>query len=249
MKTKILLIFIVILTVFLALWGFFYSKNRKELLIYNKTNLNQGLKDGSDVVDGAGPTIEKESQDDDNSEKSDSVVAQETEKIAVSEEISKEEKVKNFPKIVDNLVNWGFSKAENRNIDTIILHSSYNVLGGNEYDFKKIILEYKEYGVAPHYVIDRDGNIFRLVEDSNIAYHAGESKVPDGRSGVNSFSLGIEMINSQKDSFTSSQYNSVNNLIKYLKDKYKIKYVLGHNQIAPDRKTDPWNIKWDKINK
>lgn len=151
--------------------------------------------------------------------------------------------------IKSHLVSWGFSKSDKRSIDTIILHSSYNAMGGEKYDFNKIIDEYKDYGVAPHYVIDRKGVIYRLVADNNVAYHAGESKIPDGRGGVNGFSLGIEIFNTQEDEFTKAQYEAVNQLIKFLKDKYPIKYVLGHDQIAPGRKTDPWNIDWDKINK
>jgi len=36
-------------------------------------------------------------------------------------------------------------------------------------------------------------------------------------------------------------------LIDFLRGSYKIKYVLGHNQIAEGRKDDPWNFDWKKI--
>ena len=110
-----------------------------------------------------------------------------------------------------------------------------------------LVSEYKSYGVAPHYLIDRGGSVYRLVEDKNVAYHAGESRTPDGRSGVNNFSIGIELMNTQKGNFTASQYVSINRLIGHLKEKYKIKYVLGHNQVAPGRKDDPWNFDWNKL--
>ncbi len=129
------------------------------------------------------------------------------------------------------------------------MHTSYNILGGDEYSAEKVIEEYRQYEVAPHYLIDRRGSIFRLVDDKNIAYHAGESRVPDGRTGVNNFSLGIEVINSEKDKFTASQYDAIDRLLKDLKKKYEIKYILGHSDIAPGRKTDPWNIDWDKVKK
>lgn len=165
----------------------------------------------------------------------------------VEEEKTVEEKTTVDFKISSHLVSWGYEKASDRKIDTIIIHSSYNALGGDEYDLDKLIDEYKEYGVAPHYLIDRKGKIYQLVADKNIAYHAGESKVPDGRTGVNNFSLGIELMNTKSDKYTEGQYSALKNLLASLKKKYKIKYVLGHNQIAPGRKTDPWNFDWGKI--
>lgn len=151
-------------------------------------------------------------------------------------------------KIKDKLVSWGFSKASNRTIDTIIIHSSYNAVGSDLHDLDDIIYkEYKPYGVSPHYIISRKGEIYRLIEDKNIAYHAGESKMPDGRTGVNNFSIGIEIVNTKSESPNNTQYSALNSLLVYLKGKYNIKYVLGHSDIAPGRKDDPWNFDWNKI--
>jgi len=158
-----------------------------------------------------------------------------------------EEKTKDNSKIIQKPVSWGYTSSKNRTIDTIIIHSSYNALGGNKYDLDKLIAEYKEYGVSPHYLVDRDGKIYQLVKNSNIAYHAGESKMPDGRSNVNNFSIGIELMNTEDEKFTDEQYDSAKYLISYIKEDYKIKYVLGHNQIASGRKSDPWNFSWSKI--
>lgn len=145
-------------------------------------------------------------------------------------------------KIINKIVSWGYQAAGGRKIDAIIIHSSYNALGGDPYNLDKLLAEYKQYGVAPHYLIDREGGIYKLVEEKNIAYHAGESQTPDGRINVNNFSIGIEMMNKEDSKFTGNQYAALNDLLKYLRSKYKIKYVLGHNQIAPGRKTDPWNF-------
>lgn len=145
-------------------------------------------------------------------------------------------------KIINKFVSWGYQAASGRKIDTLIIHSSYNALGGNPYDLDKLLVEYKQYGVTPHYLIGREGKIYKLVEEKNIAYHAGESATPDGRTNVNNFSVGIELMNTENDKFTDSQYNSLNDLLRYLSSKYKFKYTLGHNQIAPGRKTDPWNF-------
>lgn len=150
--------------------------------------------------------------------------------------------------IVNRLMTTGFSVPKNtRSIDTIVLHSSYDLNGSDPYSVSGIVKEYEDYGVSAHYLIDRKGVIYRLVEDKNIAYHAGVSKMPDNRKNVNDFSIGIEIMNTEKGSFTSAQYEAVNNLITSLKKKYPIKSVVGHSDIAPDRKTDPWNFDWKKL--
>lgn len=134
-----------------------------------------------------------------------------------------------------------------RTIDTIVLHSSYNALGGDPYSTDKTISEYEQYGVGAHYLIDRSGAVFRLVEEANIAYHAGASKMPDGRKNVNDFSIGIELIATEESGYTDRQYTAVNALIADIRTRYKIKSVVGHSDIAPGRKTDPWKFDWKKL--
>ncbi len=152
-------------------------------------------------------------------------------------------------KIVSRLASWGFQKSSGRKIDTIILHTSYDALGNDPFNVSGVIAEYKQAQVSPHYLIARDGTIYQLVSDQNIAWHAGVAKMPDGRTDVNSFSIGIEMINTQDGKFTSDQYAAVNRLIGDLKNKYPIKNILGHSDIASSRKTDPWGIEWKKVNR
>jgi hypothetical protein len=148
--------------------------------------------------------------------------------------------------IKSNLVSFGHESASGRKIDTIVLHSSHSV-SGDPYDTGAVVSLWKSYGVAPHYMIARDGTVSQLVADKNIAYHAGEGKMKDGRTGINDFSIGIEILNTKDDQYTKAQYKAVSDLIAHLKGKYTIKYVVGHNDIAPGRKTDPWNFDWDKI--
>lgn len=151
-------------------------------------------------------------------------------------------------KIIEKKVDFGFGVPEKlRKIDTVVLHASYNSLGGDVYSVDKIVDIWKSYEVAPHYMIDRKGSIYRLVDDANIAYHAGVSKMPDGRTNVNDFSIGIEILNTKDDKYTSAQYDAMNDLLVYLKGKYSIKTVVGHADIAPGRKDDPWNFDWKKL--
>ena len=197
-----------------------------------------------------------EDRDQEAEDRSQETIISDQEQAANNEEenIIRKERVTNIKesstdKIISRFVSWGFEKATSRKIDTIIVHSSYDALGNEPYDVTGLIAEYKKYGVAAHYLIARGGEIYHLVEDRNIAYHAGESKVPDGRTGVNAFSIGIEMINTEDGKFTSDQYVALNQLIGNLKKQYSIKYILGHDDIAPGRKTDPWNIDWTKVQK
>jgi hypothetical protein len=168
-----------------------------------------------------------------------------TEPVNKKEEIQKESASKLI--ITDKLVSWGYASSSSRSIDTVIIHSSYDAIGSDPYSVTGLINEYKQYEVSPHYLIDRKGNIYRLVAEKNIAYHAGEGKTPDGRSGVNNFSIGIELMNQENTKFTDAQYIALKSLIVDIKSRYKIKYVMGHNQIAPGRKTDPWNFEWNKL--
>lgn len=160
--------------------------------------------------------------------------------------------------VIEREVSWGFKKnektkkPEQRNvldIDTVVIHSSYDDKYDKEnpYNFNGIIQEYKDYDVSPHYLIDRDGIIYQLLPDKYFAYHAGESKMPDGRTGANAFSLGIELMNTMEDKYTTKQYDSLNELLTHLKEKYNIKFIVGHGQIAPERRSDPWNFDWSKV--
>jgi len=117
---------------------------------------------------------------------------------------------------------------------------------------EKVIEEYRMYKVAPHYLISHDGAIYRLVPDEAVAYHAGVSRMPDGSrvNIINNFSIGIELIYIKTESPNEEQYQSLAQLVKYLKEKYNIPpgNILGHNQIAPGIKDDPWNFDWEKFN-
>jgi len=167
-------------------------------------------------------------------------------KVVAPKKVAAEEKEESF-KIINKLVDFGYQKYSGRIIDTIIIHSSYNSLEGDAYDVDAIIDIYEQYGVAAHYLIGRDGKVYRLVEDRNIAYHAGVSQVPDGRKNVNDFSIGIELVNTKTDKFTDKQYDALKKLVDQIKKENEIKYVLGHDQIAPGRKDDPWNFNWNKL--
>jgi N-acetyl-anhydromuramyl-L-alanine amidase AmpD len=121
-----------------------------------------------------------------------------------------------------------FTKAQDRQIDFIVLH---HVCAKS---FKDSIRLLKGHRVSSHYIINQDGGIFQLVEDKNIAYHAGVSFWQD-IDGLNQNSIGIEFFhpNPYKEEFNEKQILSGINLCKYLKKKHHITQdVIGHNEIA-----------------
>jgi len=150
-------------------------------------------------------------------------------------------------KIIDKTVNFGMRQVKNRTIDAIIIHSTYNNSGGDKYNIDSIIKQFSHYNVSSHYVIGREGEIYQLVKEKDISYQAGKSRLPDGRTAVNSCSIGIELITSidSLDAPTEPQISSLVALVKNIKSRYNIKYVLRHSDIAPIRKTDPWNMDWN----
>ena len=109
--------------------------------------------------------------------------------------------------------------------------------------------------VSSHYFIKNNGEILTLVPDLYIAWHAGVSSWKKYKS-INKYSIGIEISNPGHDhsykKFSKKQIKSILKLSAYLIKKYKIKsnFILGHSDIAPDRKKDPGEkFPWKYLSK
>jgi N-acetylmuramoyl-L-alanine amidase len=102
----------------------------------------------------------------------------------------------------------------------------------------------KKNKVSTHYLINRAGNITRMVEEEKSAWHAGKSKWKNVIN-VNNQSIGIELVNKGHqfgyENFSKKQISKLIVLCKILIKKYKIKKtnILGHSDVAPLRKKDP----------
>lgn len=130
-----------------------------------------------------------------------------------------------------------------------------------KYDWRLCKAIFQLYKVSPHYLINREGKIYRFVREENVAYHAGTSKMPppDKRNGVNSFSVGVELISSHPDddpqiaagqieAFTNAQYDALERLLGFLQARHEIKFLVGHDEIALGRKKDPGPLfKWNRF--
>ena len=98
--------------------------------------------------------------------------------------------------------------------------------------------------VSCHYFIKKNGKIILIVPELFEAWHAGKSYWKNDES-LNKSSIGIEISNKGHDfgyeKFSKDQIYSLVKLSKYLIKKYKIKKsnILGHSDIAYERKKDP----------
>ena len=144
------------------------------------------------------------------------------------------------------------NKRKKDNIKFIILH--YTGMKNDNSALSRLTSSNSK--VSCHYFINYSGEILNLVPDLYISWHAGKSKWKKMKS-LNSNSIGIEISNPGHDNnykdFKMKQINSLILLVSFLKKKYKIKKsnILGHSDIAPDRKKDPgekfpWKLMYKK---
>ncbi len=92
--------------------------------------------------------------------------------------------------------------------------------------------------VSSHFLIARDGRLTQFVSTRERAWHAGLS-AHEGRERCNDFSIGIELEGSDDTPFEQAQYRTLVKLTEALAAAHRLRWVAGHEHIAPGRKTDP----------
>lgn len=101
--------------------------------------------------------------------------------------------------------------------------------------------------VSSHYVVEEDGTIFRLVAEERRAFHAGIS-FWRGQRALNDRSIGIEIVNPGHEwgyrPFPALQMAAVCELCLEILSRHPIppRNVVGHSDVAPDRKQDPGEL-------
>ncbi|PRY85469.1 N-acetylmuramoyl-L-alanine amidase [Mongoliibacter ruber] len=85
--------------------------------------------------------------------------------------------------------------------------------------------------VSAHFLVDRDGTIFRLLPDTTFARHT---------IGLNYMSIGIENIGGPDAPLTKSQVKANAELIRYLHKKHNIEYVIGHHEYYDFQGSQLW---------
>jgi N-acetylmuramoyl-L-alanine amidase len=129
-------------------------------------------------------------------------------------------------------------------IDTIILHFTEV-----SFDQALKILCDPEKKVSSHYLIHKNGTIYNLVDEEKQAWHAGKSYWK-GRESLNDYSIGIELDNNGHEEYTKNLMHSLILLCNHLIKQHDIKphNIIGHSDIAPDRKVDPGRLfDWEVL--
>ena len=148
---------------------------------------------------------------------------------------------KMWPKITKNYSpNFNIPKRIKKKLKFIIIH--YTGMVRESSAIKRLCDEKTK--VSSHYFIKKNGEIVNLVPDLYEAWHAGNSSWKDIKS-LNKNSIGIEIQNQgheyKYENFSSEQISSLKKLLKVLIKTYSINIedILGHSDIAPERKKDP----------
>lgn len=136
-----------------------------------------------------------------------------------------------------------------RTVDMIVVHYTGMRTAAEAIDR----LTDPEAKVSSHYVVDEDGTIYSLVPESKRAWHAGVGAWK-GEGDINARSVGIEIVNPGHEfgyrKFPSKQIDLVIALIKDIRTRHEVSpaMVLGHSDIAPQRKEDPGELfPWGKL--
>ncbi|MEA3028750.1 MAG: N-acetylmuramoyl-L-alanine amidase [Sphingomonadales bacterium] len=139
--------------------------------------------------------------------------------------------------------------ARDQAISMVVLHYT----GMQDAESAIARLRDPEARVSAHYLIAEDGQILRMVDEANRAWHAGLSYWR-GVSGVNGCSVGIEIVNPGHEygyrPFTDEQMESLIPLLADIADRHQVPRanIVGHSDVAPARKQDPGELfDWARL--
>ncbi|MGM0433531.1 MAG: 1,6-anhydro-N-acetylmuramyl-L-alanine amidase AmpD [Pseudomonadota bacterium] len=108
----------------------------------------------------------------------------------------------------------------------------------------------RELRVSAHLLIRRDGQLVQFVSLLDRAWHAGRSCF-EGRTECNDFGIGIELEGTDDRPYTEAQYDCLIPLARGIMRRFPgitPERVVGHCDIAPERKTDPGpSFDWQRL--
>ena len=136
--------------------------------------------------------------------------------------------------------NFDLKKRKKSEIKFVVFH--YTGMKSEKKAIDKLLDQNSK--VSCHYLIKNNGDIIKMVPENYQAWHAGISSWKKYKS-LNKNSIGIEITNPGHEfkykKFSKNQIFSLIKLTKYLVKKFRIspESILGHSDIAPDRKLDP----------
>lgn len=106
-----------------------------------------------------------------------------------------------------------------------------------------------ETEVSAHYLISETGQVWQMVPEDRRAWHGGAGQW-GAVSDVNSRSIGIELANTGDHPFPEPQMAALEALLPGIMARWNIapERVIGHSDMAPDRKTDPGpRFDWQRL--
>ncbi|TFZ03625.1 1,6-anhydro-N-acetylmuramyl-L-alanine amidase AmpD [Ramlibacter humi] len=92
--------------------------------------------------------------------------------------------------------------------------------------------------VSSHFYVRRGGELWQFVSCDHRAWHAGRSSW-QGRDDCNDWSVGIELEGLEGEAFEPAQYEALSGLCAAIAQRYPVRWIAGHEHIAPGRKQDP----------
>ncbi|MCY1265436.1 N-acetylmuramoyl-L-alanine amidase AmiD [compost metagenome] len=145
------------------------------------------------------------------------------------------------------------SRAQDSRIQYIVIHYTSSNLS-------RSLSMLTRGDVSAHYLIgdDQPPTVYRLVDENRRAWHAGESEW-QGRTWLNATSIGIEMVNpGYRETphgriwapYQDAQIDALIPLLKDIVRRHGITpdHILGHSDIAPQRKVDPGPLfPWKRL--
>ena len=111
------------------------------------------------------------------------------------------------------------------------LESTFDVFNPVHLGGRPELTSASNLNVSAHFLVDRDGTIFRLLPDTTFARHT---------IGLNYTAIGIENIGGPEAPLTKAQVKANADLIRYLNKKYKLTYVIGHHEYYAFQGTPLW---------
>jgi hypothetical protein len=110
------------------------------------------------------------------------------------------------------------ARKDGTKIDKIVLHCTEGSLAGALAEFQRT----DSRKVSAHYVIDRNGDIYQMVNDTDCANHC---------MGANATSIGIEHVGSETDALAAPQAAASAALIRWLLQEHQIPRtnIFGHD--------------------
>jgi len=138
-----------------------------------------------------------------------------------------------------------YDDREGQKIDMLVLH--YTGMRNADDARDKLCSANSEKKVSAHYLIDEDGTVYHMVPEEKRAWHAGVS-FWRGNTNINQRSVGIEIVNPGHEfgyrPFPKPQMESVAELCQaiILRHNISARNVVGHSDVAPERKDDPGEL-------